>query len=131
MGELATGKPMFPGDSEIDEIFKIFQLLGTPKEDVWEDVQSLPDWNTRFPHWKRQDLRRNYAALGGAGIDLLEQRRVSGRARVCMVHVESPSLSPSAQRTPHSARHRVLRSSRGSCIVSYRRASESPGATRG
>ena len=29
-GELATGQPMFPGDSEIDTIFKIFQKLGTP-----------------------------------------------------------------------------------------------------
>jgi cyclin-dependent kinase len=26
LGEMCTGKPMFPGDSEIDEIFKIFQV---------------------------------------------------------------------------------------------------------
>ena len=27
LGEMATGKPMFPGDSEIDELFKIFQCV--------------------------------------------------------------------------------------------------------
>ena len=38
LGEMATGKPMFPGDSEIDELFKIFQVLGTPSEETWENV---------------------------------------------------------------------------------------------
>jgi serine/threonine protein kinase len=28
--EMVTGQPLFPGDSEIDELFKIFRLLGTP-----------------------------------------------------------------------------------------------------
>merc|ERR1719271_1550738 len=28
--EMATGKALFPGDSEIDTLFKIFQVLGTP-----------------------------------------------------------------------------------------------------
>ena len=28
--EMINGKPLFPGDSEIDELFKIFKILGTP-----------------------------------------------------------------------------------------------------
>lgn len=45
------------GDSEIDELFKIFQLLGTPKEDSWEGVSKLPDWQGKFPNWKRANLK--------------------------------------------------------------------------
>ncbi|KAJ6019788.1 hypothetical protein N7522_000496 [Penicillium canescens] len=36
--EMYTRKPLFPGDSEIDEIFKIFRVLGTPDEELWPDV---------------------------------------------------------------------------------------------
>lgn len=72
LGEIATGKPMFPGDSEIDQIFKIFQLLGTPADDAWEGVSKLPDWQTRFPSWRRADMRSKYAALNDFGVDLLE-----------------------------------------------------------
>jgi len=30
MAELYTFRPLFPGNSEIDEIFKICSILGTP-----------------------------------------------------------------------------------------------------
>ncbi len=32
-------------DVQIDELFKIFQLLGTPNEKVWPGVTNLQDWN--------------------------------------------------------------------------------------
>jgi len=72
LGEMATGKPMFPGDSEIDELFKIFQLLGTPAENTWEGVSKLPDWQSKFPNWRRCNLRTSYAALSTNGVGLLE-----------------------------------------------------------
>jgi serine/threonine protein kinase len=72
LGEMCTGRPMFPGDSEIDELFKIFQVLGTPDDGAWENVSALPDWQSKFPSWKRQDLGVTYSALGGAGVRLLE-----------------------------------------------------------
>jgi hypothetical protein len=42
-------KPLFMGDSEIDQIFKIFQLHGTPTEQTWPGVNSLPDFKPTFP----------------------------------------------------------------------------------
>ncbi|CAI7602733.1 hypothetical protein N7533_001471 [Penicillium manginii] len=51
--EMCTRKPLFPGDSEIDEIFKIFRVLGTPSENDWPGVTSLPDYKATFPKWKR------------------------------------------------------------------------------
>jgi len=48
------------------------QLLGTPTGDNWKNVTSLPDWQTDFPSWKRQDLAHDYGALGLPGVHLLE-----------------------------------------------------------
>ena len=33
--EMVNRHPLFPGDSEIDEIFRIFRILGTPNENTW------------------------------------------------------------------------------------------------
>ena len=51
MVELYTGRPLFPGDSEIDQIFRIFQRLGTPNERIWPGVSALPDFQPSFPQW--------------------------------------------------------------------------------
>lgn len=32
--EMMNREPLFPGDSEIDELFRIFRTLGTPDEEV-------------------------------------------------------------------------------------------------
>ncbi|KAK9457789.1 kinase-like domain-containing protein [Dipodascopsis uninucleata] len=70
--EMVTRKPLVPGDSEIDEIFKIFRLLGTPDEDVWPGVSLLPDFKTTFPQWSRKDISKHIPALDEDGINLLE-----------------------------------------------------------
>lgn len=71
--EMCTRRPLFPGDSEIDEIFKIFRLLGTPHEGVWPGVTSLPDFKTTFPQWARSPLTRAVPDLDKFGIDLLSE----------------------------------------------------------
>jgi serine/threonine protein kinase len=47
----ATKKPLFPGDSEIDQLYKIFKVLGTPNERMWPGVTELPDFKLTFPNW--------------------------------------------------------------------------------
>jgi len=49
--EMITRKPLFPGDSEIDQLFRIFRILGTPTEANWPGVSSLPDYKSVFPRW--------------------------------------------------------------------------------
>ncbi|ODM17464.1 Cyclin-dependent kinase 1 [Aspergillus cristatus] len=70
--EMCTRRPLFPGDSEIDEIFKIFRLLGTPDENIWPGVSSFPDYKPTFPKWKRQDMANVVPGLEDAGLDLIE-----------------------------------------------------------
>ncbi|XP_078224508.1 serine/threonine-protein kinase MAK isoform X8 [Callithrix jacchus] len=50
MAELYMLRPLFPGTSEVDEIFKICQVLGTPKKSDWpEGYQLASSMNFRFP----------------------------------------------------------------------------------
>ncbi|KAH3766801.1 Cyclin-dependent kinase 20 [Pelomyxa schiedti] len=43
--ELLCGEPLFPGETDIDQLFKIVQILGTPTVQNWPGVQALPDFN--------------------------------------------------------------------------------------
>ena len=86
--EMCTRKPLFPGDSEIDEIFKIFRyvsrksedeytlilcsILGTPSEQDWPGVTSFPDFKPSFPKWNRTDIANIVTSLDDIGLDLLE-----------------------------------------------------------
>lgn len=76
IAEMATGRPLFAGDSEIDTIFRIFQKLGTPTEEVWPGLTKLPDFKPSFPRWPAQpwsSIRNTAAQVGEDGIDLLEK----------------------------------------------------------
>lgn len=70
--EMVNRKPLFAGDSEIDQIFRIFRIMGTPTEEVWPDVNYLPDFKKTFPKWKKKDLQASVPSLDPAGVDLLE-----------------------------------------------------------
>ncbi|KAG6841179.1 Cyclin-dependent kinase catalytic subunit [Blastosporella zonata] len=74
------GQPLFPGDSEIDQIFKIFRILGTPTEQIWQGVSSLPDYKPTFPQWSRQDLARIVPTLDETGLDILEKTLIYNSA---------------------------------------------------
>ncbi|OIT32130.1 cell division control protein 2 homolog A-like isoform X1 [Nicotiana tabacum] len=71
--EMVTQRPLFPGDSEIDELFKIFRVMGTPNEDTWPGVTTLPDFKSAFPKWPSKDLATIVPNLDGAGLDLLDK----------------------------------------------------------
>ncbi|KAG7442701.1 Pkinase-domain-containing protein [Guyanagaster necrorhizus] len=79
------GQPLFPGDSEIDQIFKIFRILGTPNEDMWPGVSNLPDYKATFPRWGVQDISRLVPDLDPAGIDIL--RVPSSCLRFCKTYL--------------------------------------------
>ncbi|XP_061370454.1 cell division control protein 2 homolog isoform X1 [Gastrolobium bilobum] len=87
--EMVNRRPLFPGDSEIDELFKIFRILGTPNEDTWPGVTSLPDFKSTFPKWPPKDLATVVPNLEPAGLNLLSSmlcfdpsKRISARSAV-------------------------------------------------
>lgn len=54
--EMILKRPMFPGDSEIDQLFRIFRVLGTPTEDTWPGVSQFSDYKSVFPKFEPQSL---------------------------------------------------------------------------
>jgi len=67
------GGPLFPGDSEIDQIFRIFRVMGTPNEERWPGVSQLPDYKPTFPQWPGADLASQLPSLESQGVDLVKQ----------------------------------------------------------
>eukprot|EP01067_Filipodium_phascolosomae_P002299 Filipodium_phascolosomae@DN2359_c0_g1_i7.p1 len=71
--EMASGKPLFSGDSEIDTLFKIFRHLGTPTTSTWEGVEQLDNWRPTFPKWQPKCHSEWEALMPGLeteGVDL-------------------------------------------------------------
>jgi serine/threonine protein kinase len=84
--ELVTKQPLFPGDSEIDQLYRIFRVCGTPTEAIWPGVSKLPDWKPTFPQWNPKAMGSIVPGLDEQGVDLLAQmltyepnKRISGK----------------------------------------------------
>jgi serine/threonine protein kinase len=57
MAELYTFRPLFPGNSEIDEIFKICSVIGTPDKREWaEGFKLAAAMNFKFPQFSPTPL---------------------------------------------------------------------------
>lgn len=44
--EMLEKRPLFPGDAEIDQLFRIFRTMGTPNEQIWPGCTQLRDFKT-------------------------------------------------------------------------------------
>lgn len=45
IGELVVGKAIFPGTSTLNQIERVIELLGKPKEDDVESIESQLSWS--------------------------------------------------------------------------------------
>jgi len=43
--EMVSGKPLFTGVSDQDQIKKIFKIRGTPDDKTYPDLKNLPEWD--------------------------------------------------------------------------------------
>ncbi|CAL7937435.1 unnamed protein product [Xylocopa violacea] len=69
--EMATRRALFPGDSEIDQLFRIFRTLGTPDENIWPGVTQLRDYTSMFPRWEPRCLDEVVPSFDSDAKDLL------------------------------------------------------------
>lgn len=73
--EMVLGRPLFSGESELEQLLAIFRVMGTPTAQTWPKVSELRDWH-EFPQWRPQNLAESspgLTKLGEQGMDLLEQ----------------------------------------------------------
>jgi len=68
--EMITGKPLFAGTSEKDQLLKIFTLLGTPKPESWPGMLKLPHYKPDYPKCDPRDVSKLFPNLPKPGLDL-------------------------------------------------------------
>ncbi|KAL1203984.1 Cyclin-dependent kinase G1 [Cardamine amara subsp. amara] len=74
MAELLSQKPLFPGKSELDQLQKIFAVLGTPNEAIWPGFSSFPNAKAKFPAQPYNMLRKKFPAISFVGGQILSER---------------------------------------------------------
>jgi len=74
--EMASGKPLFTGNSEVDQLKKIFEIMGTPTDNYASSLKELPEWgvgDNNFEEKKPQNFKELIPNLDNEGIDLLQK----------------------------------------------------------
>jgi serine/threonine protein kinase len=61
--ELATKTPLFPGDSQVDQLYCIFRKCGTPNDDTWPGVSKFSNYDIYFPKWKESTIWPNNSII--------------------------------------------------------------------
>ncbi|XP_068140883.1 uncharacterized protein [Drosophila tropicalis] len=73
MAELYTFRPLFPGSSEVDQLFKICSVLGTPQKSDWPDGYRLAAMiHFRYPDCIKVPLSSVVTRCSQNGLDLME-----------------------------------------------------------
>ncbi|KAI9677965.1 MAG: negative regulator of the PHO system [Bathelium mastoideum] len=72
MAEMYTGRPLFPGTTNEDQLQKIFRLMGTPSERSWPGIASFPEYRPNFHVYATQDLRLILPQIDQVGLQLLQ-----------------------------------------------------------
>nr|BAA23218.1 p34cdc2 [Hemicentrotus pulcherrimus] len=79
--EMVTKRPLFHGDSEIDQLFRIFRTLGTPTDEIWPGVTQLQDYKSTFPMWTKPNIKGAVKGMDEEGLDLLEKMLIYDPAK--------------------------------------------------
>lgn len=72
---MLTKKTLFGGDSDIDQLYRIFRTLGTPTEATWPGVSQLSGYKVSFPNFPPTDLAACCEGMPETGLDLLQVHR--------------------------------------------------------
>ena len=72
MAEMFTGRPLFPGTTNEDQLVRIFRIMGTPSERTWPGISQYPEYKPTFQMYSVQDLRAILPQIDPMGINLLQ-----------------------------------------------------------
>ena len=73
MAEMFTGRPLFPGTTNEDQLLRIFRLMGTPSERSWPGISSFAEYKQTWPVYATQELRTILPQIDTLGLQLLGQ----------------------------------------------------------
>jgi len=58
IAEFFYKKPLFQGECEIDQLYKIFKQFGTPTGETWQNFEELKHYSDQFPKWKGENISK-------------------------------------------------------------------------
>ncbi|KXS18464.1 Pkinase-domain-containing protein [Gonapodya prolifera JEL478] len=106
MAEMYSGKPLFPGKTNEDQLNKIFKLLGTPTEATWPRVSEYPEYKKNISHYPPQPLSAKLPMIDPAGMDLLQSllqyqphRRISAHEAMSHAYFADLNQASALQRS--------------------------------
>lgn len=102
LAELLLRAPFLPGNSDIEQLSRIFTARGTPTEETWPGVSSLPDYIPFQPQPGRP-LREHFSAASDDTLELLEGLlKLDPGARLSARHALAHRYFASAKPPPAS-----------------------------
>jgi cell cycle related kinase len=73
VAEMFNMRPIFNGSNDIDQIFRVFQVMGSPNVDTWPEVVDLPDFSkVKFPEMQPLDMRMIFPRLAPEDIAFIQ-----------------------------------------------------------
>jgi negative regulator of PHO system len=73
MAEMYTGRPLFPGTTNEDQLQKIFRLMGTPSERSWPGLTQFPEYKNNWAVYATQNMNVYLPQVDQLGLALLGQ----------------------------------------------------------
>lgn len=72
IAELLLRVPIFPGESDLDQLVKIYSILGTPTEEDWPHLTDFPDY-VQIKQMRGIPLKSVFTAASDSLIELIYQ----------------------------------------------------------
>ncbi|KYN34362.1 Cell division protein kinase 20 [Trachymyrmex septentrionalis] len=73
-GEMLNTSPLFPGETDIEQLAIVLKYLGSPTSESWPELTSLPDYNKiTFPYHKSTSWENIIQDAQPEAIDLIRQ----------------------------------------------------------
>lgn len=73
MAEMFTGRPLFAGSTNDDQLQRIFRIMGTPNESTWPNISALPNYRSNFQVYLPQNLQDIIPQIDPIALDLLKK----------------------------------------------------------
>lgn len=73
MAEMLANEPLFKGNSEVNQLDKIFRTLGTPSEKIWPGFSELPGSKANFVKQPYNLMRKKFPAASFTGTTVLSE----------------------------------------------------------
>eukprot|EP00736_Rhodelphis_marinus_P002595 Rmarinus@m.24762 len=115
--ELLNHAPLFAGENDIDQLYRVLKTMGTPTEQTWPGLNELPDYDKiQFPYFDPQPFDVILPNASSCAIDLIKRmlcydssKRVSASEALCHPYFFTEPLACDVLDLPVPVKDKPLR----------------------